>query len=76
MEGLREGVEQVLRGSPLADFERNFKALLMSFAARLDLVTRDEFEAQKQVLLHTRTRLEQLERELEAKAGASTSTKT
>ena len=63
-DNLREGVQDLLQSSPLQDFERNFKALLQGFAQRLDLVTREEFEAQKQVLMHTRARLQELEQRL------------
>lgn len=44
-----------------ADMEKNFHALLQSAFARMDLVTREEFEVQTQVLARTRARLESLE---------------
>ena len=46
------------------DLERNFRAVLQSGLARLDLVTRQEFDVQSGVLLRTRERLEQLEQRL------------
>lgn len=46
------------------DLEKNFRAVLHSGFAKLDLVTREEFEVQTQVLQRTRTRLEVLEREV------------
>ncbi len=48
------------------DIERNIKALVTSALSRLDLVNRDEFDAQVAVLRHTRERLEALEKEVEA----------
>jgi BMFP domain-containing protein YqiC len=48
------------------DLERNFRAVLQSGLARLDLVTRQEFEVQAGVLRRTRERLEQLEQRLAA----------
>lgn len=48
------------------DLERNFRAVLQSGLARLDLVTRQEFDVQSAVLRRTRERLEQLERRLAA----------
>jgi hypothetical protein len=48
------------------DLERNFRAVLQSGLARLDLVTRQEFDVQSGVLLRTRERLEQLEQRLAA----------
>ena len=43
------------------DMEKNFHAILQSALARLDLVTREEFEVQKAVLAKTRQKLEALE---------------
>jgi len=43
------------------DFERNSQALLQAALAKLDLVTREEFEVQREVLARTRAQLEQLE---------------
>ena len=54
------------------DLERNFRAVLQSGLARLDLVTRQEFDVQSGVLRRTRERLEQLESrlaELESRQG-------
>ena len=48
------------------DIEKNIKALISSSLAKLDLVTREEFDNQLAVLQHTRARLEQLEKEVEA----------
>lgn len=56
------------------DLERNMQAALRSALARMDLVTREEFEVQEQVLLRTRAKLDALEqqvRELEARIGAA-----
>jgi len=52
--------------SPAADIERNFRALLSGAMARLDLVTREEFDAQARVLARTREKLESLEQRLAA----------
>ncbi len=54
------------------DLETNFRAVLRERLSRLDLVSRDEFEAQTRVLERTRSRLEALEArltELEGGAG-------
>ena len=63
--GLREGREEL---------QQNFKSVLQSGLSRLDLVTREEFEVQRAVLLRTREKLEELQRtvaELEAQAAGS-----
>jgi len=51
----------LVANSPLQDVEKNVKAALGSAFARLDLVTREEFDVQKEVLTRTRAKLEALE---------------
>lgn len=46
------------------DIEKNIRAILQSTISKLDLVSRDEFDAQVAVLLRTREKLEQMERTL------------
>ena len=43
------------------DLERNFKSVLQSSFAKLDLVTREEFDVQSSVLARTRVKLEDME---------------
>lgn len=55
------------------DMEKNFRAAMQAAFARMDLVTREEFDVQTQVLARTRARLEALERrvaDLEARLPA------
>ncbi len=51
----------IIAASPVADIEKNTRALLSSFFAKLDLVSREEFDIQTQVLLRTREKLKALE---------------
>jgi BMFP domain-containing protein YqiC len=51
----------IIAASPVADIEKNARALLSTFFARLDLVSREEFDIQSQVLLRTREKLKALE---------------
>lgn len=57
------------------DLEENFKAVLQSGLARLDLVSRQEFDVQAAVLRRTREKLEALEARLaeleRSKSGAA-----
>ncbi len=48
------------------DLGKNFRAILQSGLGKLDLVTREEFDVQRCVLLRTREKIEQLERQLAA----------
>jgi BMFP domain-containing protein YqiC len=59
-----ERLRQVLETSPAKDLEKNVRAVLASVFARLDLVTREEFDVQREVLLRTRERLNELELKL------------
>ena len=47
-----------------SEFENNCKTILKSSFERLNLVTREEFEIQQQVLLKTREKIEQLEKKV------------
>ena len=60
-QGLPPGVRQ-LRG----DIEENIKVVLREALARMELVTREEFDVQAALLSRTRSRLEAVERELKA----------
>jgi len=51
------------------DVQKNIHTLLQGALSRLDLVTREEFDAQSQVLLRTREKLEQLEKAVTEKEG-------
>ena len=53
--GLREGRE---------DLQQNFKSVLQAGLGKLDLVTREEFDVQRAVLLRTREKLDALEQRL------------
>jgi BMFP domain-containing protein YqiC len=62
---LLERVPPALR-SMQADLESNFRAVLRERLSKLDLVSRDEFDAQTRVLERTRAQLEALEARLTA----------
>lgn len=63
----------LLASSPAKDIEKNAKAMMSGMFAKLDLVTREEFDIQAQVLARTREKLKALEARVEAleKTGAS-----
>lgn len=64
----------VMSSSPAKDFERNARALLASTFARLDLVTREEFDVQAQLLTRAQEKLRELEarvKEMEAQRKAN-----
>ncbi|NHC06623.1 hypothetical protein DFR40_2265 [Azonexus fungiphilus] len=56
----------LLANSPARDIEKNAKAMLGGLLGKLDLVTREEFDIQAQLLARTRERLQALEARVEA----------
>ena len=48
------------------DLEKNLRAAMQSVFARLDLVTREEFDVQTKVLARSRAKIEQLEQQVAA----------
>ncbi|MCK9988063.1 MAG: uncharacterized protein AzoDbin1_04535 [Azoarcus sp.] len=54
-------LSELAASNPARDFEKNAKALLGSAFGKLDLVTREEFDVQREVLAHARQKLAELE---------------
>ncbi len=72
LDELNRRVSELIAASPARDIEKNLRALMSSSFSRLDLVTREEFDIQQEVLRRTREKLTQMEArvaELEARAG-------
>lgn len=63
---MQSKVSDAIRQSPAKDLEKNVRGLMTQGFQKLDLVTREEFDLQMQVLSRTRAKLE----ELEAKVAA------
>jgi ubiquinone biosynthesis accessory factor UbiK len=59
---LQQKMSEFFQNSPAKDVEKNMKAMLAQGFSKLDLVTREEFDTQTQVLVRTRARLEELEK--------------
>jgi BMFP domain-containing protein YqiC len=64
LQDLQQKISDLMRQSPAADIEKNLKALLNQGFARLELVTREEFDVQREVLARTRAKLTELEKRL------------
>jgi BMFP domain-containing protein YqiC len=58
---LQDKLHQAMENSPVKDLEKNMKSMLSQGFSKLDLVTREEFDVQAQVLAKTREKLEALE---------------
>jgi len=73
-EDLSAKLGEAANSSPAKDIEKNIRALLTQGFAKLDLVTREEFDVQAQVLVRTREKLTALEArvaELEAQRNTA-----
>lgn len=75
---LQNKINQAIESSPAKDIEQNVKAMMTQGFSKLDLVTREEFDIQMQVLAKTRSKLEAMESrvaELEARLAAGSEAK-
>ncbi|MEE4658831.1 MAG: accessory factor UbiK family protein [Halieaceae bacterium] len=63
-------LNELLAGNPLREeADRNARVLLQAALRKLDVVSREEFDAQADVLARTRARVAELEQELDALAA-------
>ncbi|MDK4688121.1 accessory factor UbiK family protein [Kingella negevensis] len=72
-------ISETLANSPVKDIEKNAKAMMSSAFNKMDLVTREEFDVQQQILIKTRMKLVELEAkiaELETKLSDLADSKT
>lgn len=61
LDDLAARISALLAASPAKDVEKNLRTLLGSALGRLDLVTREEFDIQREALARARERLAVLE---------------
>ena len=67
---LQDKLAKLLKNSPAADIERNIKTLVSQGLTKFELVTREEFEVQRELQARLRSRVDALEarvKELENK---------
>jgi BMFP domain-containing protein YqiC len=57
-------ISALIASTPASDVEKNLRALLQGIFTKMELVTREEFDVQSQVLLQTRNKLNTLEQKL------------
>ena len=60
MEDIQKNISDLIARSPAADVERNVRAMMTQGFSKLDLVTREEFDVQADLLARTRARVDQL----------------
>ena len=59
-------INDMIKSSPIADIEHNINALIKGAFTKMELVSREEFDVQTEVLRNTREKLVILEQKLEA----------
>ncbi len=57
-------IKALLENSPVQDLDKNLRAMMTSAFAKMDLVTREEFDVQKALLARTREKLIEMEARL------------
>ncbi len=65
-EDVQKNISDLIAKSPAADIERNVKAMMAQTFSKLDLVTREEFDAQTQLLERALSRIAALESRVQA----------
>jgi len=65
-EDLQKNISDLIARSPAADIERNVKGFLGQTFSRLDLITREEFDIQAELLARTRAKVDALEAQVQA----------
>jgi BMFP domain-containing protein YqiC len=66
LESLQKNVSELIAKSPAADIERNLKSFTSQAFSKLELVTREEFDIQTDLLRQAVAQIEQLEKQLQA----------
>ena len=61
IQNLSNKIKHIIKESPVSDMEDNINALLKSTFTKMDLINREEFDVQTEVLKRTRSKLEALE---------------
>ena len=61
---LSNKINDLIKSSPLADVEKNINALIKGAFTKMELVSREEFDVQAEVLRNTREKLILLEKKL------------
>jgi len=61
IQNLSNKIKKLVKDSPISDMEDNINALLKSTFTKMDLINREEYDVQTEVLKKTRAKVEALE---------------
>ena len=67
IDSLVDKIQSITKNSPLKEVKNNLRSVIQSKLDEFNLVSREEFEVQKEVLRKTREKLEVLEKKIENK---------
>ena len=67
VDNLVDKIQSITKNSPLKEVKNNLRSVIQSKLDEFNLVSREEFEVQKEVLRKTREKLEELEKKIENK---------
>lgn len=65
LEELSIKIKELFKNSPAGDLDRNIHALIQGALTKMELISREEYDVQAEVLKHTREKLNALEKKLE-----------
>lgn len=74
-EDLQRNISEMIAKSPAGDIERNVRAMMTQTFSRMDLITREEFDIQKELLERLMERVTALELRLQALEGGDAADK-
>lgn len=66
LDDFQKNLSDLLAKTPAADIERNVKALMAQTFSRMDLITREEFDVQTDLLARALERVQALESRIQA----------
>jgi ubiquinone biosynthesis accessory factor UbiK len=64
LENISNKIKMLIKNSPLEDLDKNIHALIQGAFTKMELISREEFDVQTEVLRNTRDKLVQLEAKL------------
>ena len=67
IDNLVNKIQFITKNSPLKEVKNNLRSVIQSKLDEFNLVSREEFEVQKEVLRKTREKLEDLEKKIQKK---------
>jgi hypothetical protein len=65
LQDLSNKIKELIKNSPAVDLDKNIHALIQGALTKMELISREEYDVQTEVLKHTREKLDALEEKLQ-----------